>query len=102
MAMLSHVVIFWTKPGVPDAVSRLVEGIEQYLRPIPGVISLHHGKMVPSDRPVVDSSYQIGMLVQVPDKAAEEAYQKHPLHVEFVEKVFRVVCERVQVYDFLG
>jgi hypothetical protein len=35
-----------------------------------------------------------------PDKAAQDAYQVHPLHLEFVEKVFKRVCDRVVVYDF--
>lgn len=98
--MLSHIVIFWTKPGVPDAADRLLAGMEKYLKPIPGVIHFHAGRMVPSHRPVVDQSYQVALNLILADKAAEAAYQSHPLHVEFVEKVFQPVCERVVVYDF--
>ena len=98
--MLSHVVIFWTKPGVPNAAENILDGIKQFLIPIPGVAVLHAGKMVPSDRPVVDQSYQVGLYIQVADKAAEAAYQKHPLHVEFIEKALKPNYERVAVYDF--
>lgn len=98
--MLSHVVIFWTKPGVPDAADKLLAGMRDYLAPIPGVHVFHAGKMVPSDRPVVDQSYQVGLYVQVDDKAAEIAYQKHPLHLEFIEKILKDNYERVVVYDF--
>jgi len=35
-----------------------------------------------------------------PDKAAEQAYQVHPLHLEFVEKVFKPTCKKVLIYDF--
>ena len=34
------------------------------------------------------------------DELLEDAYQTHPLHVEFVEKIFKTCCERVVVYDF--
>lgn len=98
--MLTHVVIFFTKPGVPDAADRLIAGIDKYLRPIPLVRSLTRGKMVPSDRPVVDQSYQVGLSIIVDDKAAEVGYQTHPLHDEFIANVFRHVCDRVVVYDF--
>lgn len=100
--MLSHVVIFWTKPSVPDAADKLLAGIREYLPAIPGVRVFHAGKMVPSERPVVDQSYQVALYIQVDDKAAEVAYQQHPLHVEFLEKAFRPNCDRVLVYDFAG
>ena len=56
--MFSHVVIFWTKPENPNAAAELLAGAEKYLRPIPGVLSFHVGKMVTSPRPVVEQSYQ--------------------------------------------
>ena len=99
-AMFSHVVIFWTKPDVPDATEKLLAGAEQYLKPCPGVLHYHCGKMVPSHRDVVDQSYQVALNLVFEDKAAQDAYQEHPLHVDFIEKVFKPCCERVVVYDF--
>ena len=98
--MFSHVVIFWTNPDIPTAAGDLLAGMEQYLRPIPGVLHFHIGKMVPSERSVVDQSYQVALNLTFSDKAAQDAYQVHPLHVDFVEKVFKKVCQRVIVYDF--
>ncbi len=98
--MFSHVVIFWTDPAQPTAADELVAGINRYLRDIPGVIHFHVGRMVPSHRPVVDQSYQVALNLGFPDKAAQDAYQIHPEHVEFVEKVFKRVCQRALIYDF--
>lgn len=98
--MFSHTVIFWTKDGVENATEDLLAGIEQYLKPIPGVVSFHAGRMAPSHRDVVDQSYQVGLHILFADKATQDSYQTHPLHLEFVEKVFKRVCERVIVYDF--
>jgi len=98
--MLSHVVIFWTKPELPNAASDLIAGAEQYLRPIPLAKGFHIGRMVPSHRDVVDRSYQVALNLQFEDKAAEEAYQIHPLHLDFVEKVFKPNCLRATIYDF--
>jgi hypothetical protein len=98
--MFSHVVIFWTDPANPKAADQLVEGAKKYLGPIPGVKSFHIGKMVGSHRPVVDQSYQVALNLIFDSKKAQDDYQVHPLHVEFVEKVFKPVCKKVVVYDF--
>jgi hypothetical protein len=98
--MFSHVVIFWAKPEVPDAAEQLLAGAEKYLRPIPGVLSFHVGRMSSSTRPVVDQSYQVALNLIFPSKTAEQEYQVHPLHIEFVEKVFKPCCSKAIVYDF--
>ena len=98
--MFSHVVIFWTDPANPKSADRLIEGAQKYLVPIPGVKMFHIGKMVGSHRPVVDQSYQVALNLVFENKQQQDDYQVHPLHVEFVEKVFKPNCKKVVVYDF--
>jgi Stress responsive A/B Barrel Domain len=98
--VFSHVVIFWTDPAQPNATEELLAGAENYLKPIPGVLHFHVGKMATSHRPVVDQSYQVALNLVFPSKQAQDDYQVHPLHVAFVEKVFKRVCQKVVVYDF--
>ncbi len=98
--MFTHVVIFWINTEDPQAVDKLIAGAEKYLRPIPGIVNFQVGRMAPSSRPVVDQSYQVGLSVVFTDKKAQDDYQVHPLHVEFVEKVFKPVMKKVVVYDF--
>ena len=98
--MFSHVVIFWTKPDVLGAADSLLAGAQKYLATIPGIRSFHVGKMAPSHRPVVDQSYQVALNILFADKAAQDAYQDHPLHLEFVEKAFTPNCTKCVVYDF--
>jgi len=98
--MFSHVVIFWTDPAQPKAADELIAGAEKYLREIPGTLHYHIGRMVGSHRPVVDQSYQVALNLVFADKAAQDAYQVHPSHVEFVEKIFKKVCTQVIIYDF--
>ena len=99
-AMFSHVVIFWTQPDIPNATEQLLVGAEKYLKPCPGVLHYHCGQMAGSPRDVVDQSYQVALNLVFENRAAQDAYQTHPLHVEFVEKIFKTCCERVVVYDF--
>ena len=98
--MFSHVVIFWTDPANPKAADELIAGAKKYLAPLPGIVHFHVGNMAPSHRPVVDQSYQVALNVVFDSKQAQDDYQVHPLHLEFVEKVFKPVGKKVVVYDF--
>jgi hypothetical protein len=98
--MFSHVVIFWTDPANPNAADELLAGVEKYLRPIPGVLHFHDGKMATSQRPVVDQTYQVALNITFPDRQAQDDYQAHPMHIEFVNTVFKKTCRKVVVYDF--
>ncbi|HEX4121434.1 MAG TPA: Dabb family protein [Verrucomicrobiae bacterium] len=98
--MFSHVVIFWTDPNNPNAADELLSGIEKHLRPIPGVLHFHAGKMAGSHRPVVDQTYQVALNISFPDKKTQDDYQTHPMHLEFVNTVFKKTCVKVVVYDF--
>jgi len=98
--MFSHVVIFWTNPAKPQAADELVAAAQRYLKPIPGIAHFHVGKMVPSHRAVVDQSYQVALNVVFTDKQAQDNYQTHPQHLEFVEQAFKPNCVKCVVYDF--
>ena len=45
-------------------------------------------------------TYQVALNIVFPDKKAQDEYQVHPMHVDFIEKVFKRVCKKVVVYDF--
>ncbi len=98
--MFTHTVIFWTDPAIPNSTDELLSGAEKYLKPIPGALTFHAGRMAPSHRAVVDQTYQVGLCIQFHTKQAQDDYQIHPLHLEFIEKVFKRYCRRVVVYDF--
>jgi hypothetical protein len=97
--MFSHIVVFWTKDD-PKAAEELAAAAHRLLQPIPGILSFHVGRMVPSPRSVVDQSYQVALNLTFANKKAEDDYQVHPRHVEFVEKYFKPLCTRVVIYDF--
>jgi hypothetical protein len=98
--MFSHVVIFWTDPDNSSAADELIKGAERFLRPIPGILEFHIGKMANSHRPVVDQTYQVALNTIFPDKKTQDEYQVHPEHLQFVEKYVKPLVKRVVVYDF--
>ena len=99
-SVFSHVVIFWTDPEQPNAAEDLIAGANKYLKSIPGLTHFHIGQMVGSHRPVVDQTYQVALNTAFTSKQAQDDYQVHPQHIEFVENVFKQVCKKVVVYDF--
>ena len=98
--MFSHIVIFWTDPAKPGAADELMEGARKYLQPIPGLHQFHIGKMVGSERPVVEQTYQVALNTVFTSKEAQDDYQVHPLHLEFVARYVKPLVKRVVVYDF--
>ena len=98
---VTHVVVVWlndefnTPEGIDDTIER-----QEVLREIPGLISLTVGKMIPSERPIVDSSYQFASVFRFESVAAMRAYLSHPVHVEFIDTVAKPRASRTLVYDF--
>ena len=100
VTQFSHIVVIWTEPPDATAAEKLIAGADRYLKNIPGIVAFHAGRMVGSHRPVVDQSYQVALNVVFKSRADHDAYQLHPQHVEFVDKVLNPVRKKVLVYDF--
>jgi len=98
--MFIHVVLFWLKPNAPAAAREQVRADAQsLLSKIPAVRHLWTGEAAMTPREVVDNSYDVGLCVALDDKAGHDAYQEHPLHLEFIARN-KASWARVQVYDF--
>ena len=97
--MLYHCVYFWLKPELtPAQRAEFRRGVET-LKGIKSAEKISVG--VPAGttrRPVIDSSYDVALIVECKDVAAEAAYQVDPIHLAFVEK-FKTFWTRVQIYD---
>lgn len=96
----SHIVIFWTDPAKPEAADEVIAGGHKYLKNIPGLVHFHIGKMVGSQRPVVDQTYQVALNTAFTSKQAQDEYQAHPQHLEFIAQYVKPFVKKVLVYDF--
>ena len=96
-----HHVYFWLKkPGNEADRAKLVEGLEG-LSAVPTIKMCHIGTPADTDRGVIDRSYAISWLCFFKNKEEEEIYQKHPIHLNFVDK-YAYLWEKVIVYDSVG
>ena len=99
---LHHVVLLWLKePGKQQAVSEII-AVSETFREIPGVIDVKAGTPVPSERSVVDGSYDVALLIVVEDREALQTYLDHPIHTAASRDVLKPAIERVVIYDFSG
>jgi hypothetical protein len=99
-----HVVIIQIKKDAPeDEADTLITDAHEMLAKIPSVRHLQAGKAAKSTTPnVPKQEFQVGLLVLFNDGQGLEAYQKHPLHLKYVEKHSKYVeMEKLGVYDFV-
>lgn len=97
---VKHVVLIWLKePGDRKARQKLIETSKSFEQ-IPGVISVSAGTPLESDRPVVDDSFDVAVVITFESREAMQNYETHPLHADAVEKVLRPLTDRMVIYDF--
>ena len=94
-----HHVFFWlNKPDSESDKQQLMEGLNT-LGSIDEVKVLLVGTPASTiEREVVDNSFDVSELMIFESVEAQDAYQVHPIHTEFVEN-YSHLWERVVVYD---
>tara|TARA_B100001057_G_scaffold441917_1_gene476893 strand:+ start:140 stop:550 length:411 start_codon:yes stop_codon:yes gene_type:complete len=98
---LNHVVLCWLKePGDRENIEKII-AMTQSFQSIPGVLDSQAGRVVLSDRKIVDDSFDVGILIQVQDEAALQQYLDHPRHQKAKDEILLPLIEKVLVYDFM-
>lgn len=94
-----HHVFFWLKnPDSKEDRAKLVAGVKS-LSKIPTVKELRVGVVASTEkRDVVDNSWAVSELMFFSDLAGQEAYQTHPIHLEFIKNC-SPLWDKVIVYD---
>lgn len=97
---VDHVVMFWQKkPGDAADRKKITDAMDR-LRVIEGITALDYGTAVASERPVVDDSFDIALLVRFKNVQALHAYESDPRHTKEVKQVLLPLTKKIQVYDF--
>ena len=95
-----HVVLVWLKePGNLEHRQRIIE-ISREFETIPGVIDVSVGEVVPSDRSIVDDSFDVGLYLTFSSVEAMNTYLADDRHQKALREIFRPLSERYIVYDF--
>jgi hypothetical protein len=96
-----HVVICWLKhPGDVTDRQRIIEATKSLKNQIPGLLSVSSGAMQPSTRPVVDSTYDVGIMMYFDSPESLANYPAHPAHQKVLHEVILPLVDHYKVYDF--
>lgn len=98
---VSHVVLFWLKnKGNATERAKIIKTAKDFRGKIPGILAMSVGEPLPSTRPVVDSSYDVGLVIRFESKEALDAYEKHPVHEKAVKEILKPLAAKIVVHDW--
>jgi hypothetical protein len=96
-----HHVYFYLKNAKNEAdTAKLMEGLNK-LAKVPTIRMVHIGTPASTDRSVIEKGYAVSWLCFFDNLEEEEVYQKHPIHLKFIEE-YSHLWEKVIVYDSVG
>lgn len=97
-ATFVHTVFFWLNDTVSEAEKLAFESGLEILGTVPSIGSYYYGVPAGTPREVVDNSYDYAWIVHFPDAEAQDEYQEHDIHLEFIDK-YQHLWKHVKVYD---
>jgi hypothetical protein len=101
---ISHVVVITLKNHGSQADRMKLIDAARDLRKISGVFDVEVGTVLPSDRPVVQSDYDVAMVVTFRDESYMKKYLNDPIHLRLVKEVLDPLADptKTKVYDFVN
>jgi len=97
MPPITHIVLFrWRPDTSAQAIDAVVEGLQELPARVPGILELEVGANF-SDR---SQGYELALLVRFADRAALEAYGRHPDHLKVVEERIKPHLDSLVVADY--
>lgn len=99
---VNHAVFVWLKkPGNAADRQKLIDAAKMLKSKLPEVETLTVGQMLPSKRPIVDSTYDVGFVMRFATQAAMDRYEQSDVHQKAVKELLLPISKKVQVYDFV-
>lgn len=101
MSRLAHHVFFTLVDDSEASVNRLLASCQEYLADHDGVVDFSVGRRDTTlARPVNNTEYHVSLHVIFRDRAAHDAYQTAPRHLEFIAKE-KETWKSVVIFDSL-
>lgn len=100
--VVHHVVVCWLKePGNEAHRAAVIEASES-LREISFVETIDAGRVLPSGRKIVDSSFDVAIHMTFSSEKELALYLAHPVHKRAVKETLGPLVEKLVVYDFVS
>ena len=95
-----HVVLIWLKEsGNEQHIVQIIDTTKR-LKEIPEIKQLRVGKSIPSNRKIVDHSFDVGIYMTFASLDDMQHYLNHPKHKHAVKTVIKPLASKLIVFDF--
>ncbi len=95
-----HTVYFYAAEGLTEQrKTEFMTGLAE-LAKTPSIQKVYYGPPAGTDREIVDNSYLVAWICHFDSAADQDAYQKDPIHLKFIED-YQDVWGKVLIYDNL-
>ena len=99
---VTHVMLFWLKrPGNVDDQNFLRRALRT-LRRARGVNDIRVGRPLLVDRPGVEQSFDLGVVITFRDREALEKFERDPRREQAIDAMLRPLVRQYTVYNFVN
>jgi hypothetical protein len=99
---VTHVMLFWLKrPGNVDDQNYLLRALRT-LRRARGVNDMRVGRSLPVDRPSVEQSFDLGVVMIFRDREALEKFERDQQRKQAIDAMLGPLVRQYTVYNFVN
>jgi hypothetical protein len=99
---VTHVMLFWLKrPGNVDDQNYLLRALRT-LRRARGVNDMRVGRSLPLDRPSVEQSFDLGVVMTFRDREALEKFERDRQREQAINAMLGPLVRQYTVYNFVN
>jgi hypothetical protein len=99
---VTHVMLFWLKrPGNVDDQNYLLRALRT-LRRARGVNDMRVGRSLPLDRPSVEQSFDLGVVMTFRDREALEKFERDRQREQAINAMLGPLVHQYTVYNFVN
>jgi len=98
---IEHVVLCWLKDHGNEAQRQKVIAESRKLAGIPGVLQVRVGEALPSERAIVDDSFDVGVIMSFGSVADMNGYITNKTHERIVKEKLSPLLAKIVVYDII-
>ena len=97
---IEHLVFVWfNRPGSKASRTALLRATEELSKATGFIESVRYGGPVPSQRPTVDDTFDLALLMRFKDRRTLAKFEKSPVHEQAIREVLRPLARKVLIYD---
>lgn len=99
-SQVEHIVLVWLKrPGHAGDRGSIVRATRELQRTTGLIRAVNYGGPLPSERPVVDDTFDLALLMRFDNTGRLAAFEKNADHKRAIGEVLRPLARKVVIYD---